>query len=213
MCVSHNSYPDPSIWWRIEIVGEVTEVIEDIEGDISQKEMEDGSITSISKLSVAINTTTRYVIAECRAVIEELGETISESHITHIASYGTHDSFTVENNNFVGNLSELSIDQDTTNINQKNDKENLAAVRDAFKKIVETVDVQKLGLEVVNSKEEFRRSNKEHHSTVIHLSNIEENFSNGNDRKVFVVQSSSESLSLCFLMSVMLSCLLSFLIS
>ena len=210
MCVSHNSYPGPTIWWRIEIVGEVTEVIEDIEGDISEKEMKDGSITSVSKLSVAINTTTRYVIADCRAVIEELGETISESHITRIASYGTHDSFTAENFNFV---SELSIDQETTNINPKNDKENFVAVRDTFKKIVETVYVEKLGLEVVNSREEFRRSDKEHHSTVIHLSNIEENSSNGNDRKVFVVQSSSESLSLCFLMSVMLTCLLAFLIS
>ena len=191
-------------------MGEVTEVIEDIEGDISEKEMKDGSITSVSRLSVAINTTTRYVIADCRAVIEELGETISESHITRIASYGTHDSFTAENFNFV---SELSIDQETTNINPKNYKENFVAVRDTFKKIVETVYVEKLGLEVVNSKEEFRRSDKEHHSTVIHLSNIEENLSNGSDRKVFVVQSSSESLSLCFLMSVMLSCLLSFLIS
>ena len=210
MCVSHNSYPGPTIWWRIEIVGEVTEVIEDIEGDISEKEMKDGSITSVSKLSVAINTTTRYVIADCRAVIEELGETISESHITRIASYGTHDSFTAENFNFV---SELSIDQETTNINPKNDKENFVAVRDTFKKIVETVYVEKLGLEVVNSREEFRRSDKEHPSTVIHLSNIEENSSNGNDRKVFVVQSSSESLSLCFLMSVMLTCLLAFLIS
>ena len=210
MCVSHNSYPGPTIWWRIEIVGEVTEVIEDIEGDISEKEMKDGSITSVSKLSVAINTTTRYVIADCRAVIEELGETISESHITRIASYGTHDSFTAENFNFV---SELSIDQETTNINPKNDKENFVAVRDTFKKIVETVYVEKLGLEVVNGREEFRRSDKEHPSTVIHLSNIEENSSNGNDRKVFVVQSSSESLSLCFLMSVMLTCLLAFLIS
>ena len=191
-------------------MGEVTEVIEDIEGDISEKEMKDGSITSVSKLSVAINTTTRYVIADCRAVIEELGETISESHITRIASYGTHDSFTAENFNFV---SELSIDQETTNINPKNDKENFVAVRDTFKKIVETVYVEKLGLEVVNSREEFRRSDKEHPSTVIHLSNIEENSSNGNDRKVFVVQSSSESLSLCFLMSVMLTCLLAFLIS
>ena len=79
VCTSVASFPAPTVQWRVEKVGDITEV-DDIEGDVSTEVLEDGSINAVSTLNVTLNTSVKYVRAKCRGIIEELGETRSAFH-------------------------------------------------------------------------------------------------------------------------------------
>jgi len=82
-CAAVKAFPAPKLLWRAEIAGEKTIVLEE-EGEMTTKTEEDGTVSSFASLKVEVGADAHRARAECRAVVDGLGERRSQWRVVPI---------------------------------------------------------------------------------------------------------------------------------
>ena len=78
-CVTTESFPVPTLKWKIEKSGEFYEVI-DIDGDVSSENLEYGGVIAFAKLDILIEDGFTNALVQCAAVVEGQEEILSKKH-------------------------------------------------------------------------------------------------------------------------------------
>jgi len=84
-CLTTESLPVPSLQWKIEKSGDMHEV-NNVEGDVSTEALEDGGVMAYAKIDILIKKGFKNVLVKCAAVIEGLGERVSDQHLLAVSS-------------------------------------------------------------------------------------------------------------------------------
>jgi len=142
ICLTTESFPVPTLKWRIERSGDKYEV-SDIDGDVSTDVLKDGGVMAYAKIDVVIKKGDENVMVRCSAGVKGLGERSSDQHlitVSRLEDYVDDIKSMVNNESFDQTETDLLVEEEPNlkTIHSTTDKE----ADDMFEKVDATEETE-----------------------------------------------------------------------